>query len=114
MVEQGDLIRIEGIKHTALVVSKNTFNESGRAVVCPVLKEDKKATLSYSVGDNQFVLCDNPRQLDIESRRYSVIQHSASSLRPSPNTSISILRLRILTLLSRLSCRVRSVCALTR
>ena len=73
MVEQGDLIRIEGIKHTALVVSKNTFNESGRAVVCPVLKEDKKATLSYSVGDNQFVLCDNPRQLDIESRRYSVI-----------------------------------------
>ena len=49
MVEQGHIIKIEGIKYPALVVSRNLYNESGRVIVCPVVSEDTGATLAYPI-----------------------------------------------------------------
>jgi mRNA-degrading endonuclease toxin of MazEF toxin-antitoxin module len=72
MVEQGDIIKIDGIKNTALVVSKNLFNESGHAILCPIMTGSLPSTLSYSIDEDKYVLCDNMRQIDIESRGYSV------------------------------------------
>ena len=33
-IEQGDLLKVEGIQHPVIVVSNDYFNESGRAIVC--------------------------------------------------------------------------------
>lgn len=72
MVEQGHIIKIEGIKYPALVVSRNLYNESGRVIVCPVVSEDTGATLAYPIGSDRYVLCDNLRQFDLNSRLYSI------------------------------------------
>ncbi len=72
MVEQGQIIEIDGIKYPALVVSKNLFNESGRVIVCPVVPETYGATLAYPIGPDRYVLCDNLRQLDLNVRVYSI------------------------------------------
>ena len=75
MVEQGDILKIDGIDHTVLVVSKNRFNESGTAIVCPVVSGRSEATFAYSVDEERCVLCDNPRHLDLQRRFYSVKGH---------------------------------------
>ena len=72
MVEQGQILKIDGIKVPALVVSKNLFNESGRVIVCPVISEATDATLAYPIGHDRYVLCDNLRQLDLNSRCFSI------------------------------------------
>ena len=70
MVEQGDILKIEGIKNCVLVVSKNVINESGCVIVCPIVSMSS-ATLSYPIGSDRYVICDNLRQLDLEARSYS-------------------------------------------
>ena len=72
MVEQGQIIKIDGIKYPTLVVSKNLFNESGRVIVCPVVTEAFGATLAYPIDPDRYVLCDNLRQLDLNARFYSI------------------------------------------
>ena len=49
MVNQGDVIRINSIKADLLVLSKETFNKSGFAIVCPVLQDGMKASLIQKV-----------------------------------------------------------------
>ena len=71
MVEQGEIIKIEGIKTPALVVSKSIFNESGKVIVCPIVEGISSATLSFSIDDDRCVLCDSIRLLDIKSRGYT-------------------------------------------
>ncbi|MCR5268440.1 MAG: type II toxin-antitoxin system PemK/MazF family toxin [Lachnospiraceae bacterium] len=73
MVEQGDIIKIEGIDRTALVVSKNLYNECGHCIVCPVIIGPSLTTFSFPVKEDEYVLCDNPRQFDLTSRGYTVI-----------------------------------------
>ena len=72
MVEQGDILKIKGLKYKVLVVSKNLFNESGHAIVCPLITYESTATLSYRIDDDTYVLCDNMRQLDLSTKNYSV------------------------------------------
>lgn len=36
MVSQGDILKIEGIRHPVLVVSKDFFNTSGEIIGCPI------------------------------------------------------------------------------
>ena len=73
MVEQGDIIKIEGISQTALVVSRNLYNESGHVIVCPVITGISLTTFSFPMGEDEYVLYDNPRQFDLTSRGYTVI-----------------------------------------
>ena len=35
-LHQGEIIKIEKIKHPVLVVSKNFFNETGEIIGCPI------------------------------------------------------------------------------
>jgi mRNA-degrading endonuclease toxin of MazEF toxin-antitoxin module len=72
MVEQGDILKMEGINHSALVISKNLYNTSGHVIVCPIISDDTASTLSYPIGSGMYVQCDNLRHLDISKRRYSV------------------------------------------
>ena len=72
MVEQGDILKIEGIEYMVLVVSKNRFNESGHVIVCPIISEETSATLAFPIDQGMTVLCDNLRQLDLKARVHSV------------------------------------------
>jgi len=73
MVEQGDIISVNGIAFPLLVVSKNIYNTSGHAIVCPILREKCESTLSLKIETNSVkgtVCCDNPRQIDYIERGF--------------------------------------------
>ncbi len=74
MVEQGDIIKIEGVKDLALVISKDTYNESEMAIILPILK--RKCDSSFEVEINieetpYYVMCDKVKQIDLKPRIYS-------------------------------------------
>lgn len=72
-VEQGDLLKIEGIVHPVMVVSNNFFNQSGRAIVCPVIKKAVPGPLHIEVqsaAEEGFVLCEQVRYIDLSARRF--------------------------------------------
>ena len=73
MVEQGDIIKIEGISQTALVISRNLYNESGHVIVCPVITGVSLTAFSFPIKEDEYVLFDNPRQIDLTSRGYTII-----------------------------------------
>lgn len=73
-VEQGDLLKIEGIQHPVIVVSNNFFNQSGKAIVCPIVKRTLPGPLHIELKDSSvsgYVLCEQVRYLDLTARRYS-------------------------------------------
>ena len=73
-VEQGDLLKVEGIQHPVIVVSNNFFNRSGMAIVCPIMKKAVPGPLHIEIKDGPvegFVLCEQVRYLDLSSRRFS-------------------------------------------
>ena len=73
-VEQGDMLKIEGIKFPVIVVSNNFFNSSGMAIVCPIVKDAVEGPLHIRLKDSVvegLVLCEQVRYLDLTSRRYS-------------------------------------------
>lgn len=73
-VEQGDLLRIEKIPHPVIVVSNNFFNQSGMAIVCPIVKNAMPSPLHIQLKDSPvegYVLCEQVRYVDLTARRYS-------------------------------------------
>lgn len=68
-IEQGDLLKVEGIQHPVIVVSNDYFNESGRAIVCPILKKAAPGPLHIQLRG--YVLCEQVRYLDLTARRFS-------------------------------------------
>ena len=38
-LHQGDILKIEKIKHPVLVVSKDFFNSSGEIIGCPIISD---------------------------------------------------------------------------
>ena len=73
-VEQGDILKVEGIQHPAIVVSNNYFNQSGKAVVCPILKNAVPGPLHIALKETTvegYVLCEQVRYLDLAVRRFS-------------------------------------------
>lgn len=74
---QGDILKVEGIRFKVLVVSKDFFNSSGKALVCPVLKEAIRGPLHINIlintKKNIFVLCEQLRYLDLQTRGFSKI-----------------------------------------
>ena len=72
-VEQGDLLKIEGIAHPVIVVSSNFFNQSGKAIVCPVVKTAVPGPLHIALRDSAVegvVLCEQVRYMDLPARRF--------------------------------------------
>lgn len=37
-IEQGDLLKVAGLKYPVMVVSIDFFNETGKAIACPIVK----------------------------------------------------------------------------
>lgn len=75
MVEQGDILMCDDVKFPVVVVSKNTYNKSGKAIVCPLINDDG-AVLSFCVTLNdskKYAQCDDVRRLDLSKRFFSVV-----------------------------------------
>lgn len=78
-IEQGDLLKIDGIQHPVMVVSNNFFNQSGCAIVCPIVKSAVEGPLHIELKDipvTGYVLCEQVRYLDLSGRRYSKLTAS--------------------------------------
>lgn len=73
-VEQGDLLKVEGIAHPVMVVSNNFFNQTGKAIVCPVMKTAVPGPLHIALkapAVEGFVLCEQVRYMDLAARRFA-------------------------------------------
>ena len=73
-VEQGDLLRVSGIKWPVIVVSNNFFNTSGKIVACPILPDAVKGPLHLPLKAGAiegYVLCEQMRYIDLAARHFS-------------------------------------------
>lgn len=73
-IEQGDLLRVSGLNYPVIVVSNDFFNESGKAVVCPILKSAAEGPLHIRLKNcpvEGYVLCEQVRYIDLSARRFS-------------------------------------------
>ncbi len=72
-VKQGDILKIEKIKHPVLVVSKDFFNTSGAIIGCPIYNNNNIGPLHIAVnieGKQGFVQCEKLALLDLNARGY--------------------------------------------
>lgn len=77
--EQGDLLKISGIKYPVIVVSNNFFNRSGKVIVCPIVQEALEGPLHIPLKDSPvsgYVLCEQVRFLDLSARHFSKVTAS--------------------------------------
>lgn len=73
-VEQGELLKVEGIQYPVIVVSNNFFNQSGMAIVCPIMKTASPGPLHIPLKVSAvegYVLCEQVRYLDLSRRHWS-------------------------------------------
>lgn len=74
MIEQGDMLRVGGIKYPVIVVSNNFFNQSGKIIACPIVKNAIEGPLHIKLKDSSvegIVLCEQVKYLDLKARHYS-------------------------------------------
>lgn len=74
--EQGDILSIEKMKGTVLVVSKNFFNQSEQAIVCPIISKAVPDPLHIEIITDEVqgsVLCEHMKLLDLRYRGYKKI-----------------------------------------
>lgn len=72
MVEQGDVLKVEGINFPVVVVSNNRTNTSNQVIVCPIMQTTDKYTLIVPIDNDRCVISDKIKQLDLDQRSYSV------------------------------------------
>ena len=78
-IEQGDLLKVEGLKYPVIVVSNNFFNGSGKAVVCPILKSAVEGPLHIRLKNcpvEGFVICEQMKYVDLSARRCAKLSQS--------------------------------------
>lgn len=75
-IEQGDILTVENMKGRFLVVSKNFFNTSEQAVLCPIIQDTFLDPLHIEVeadDERGIVMCEQMRLLDLRYRGYRKI-----------------------------------------
>ena len=75
-IEQGDILKVQGQQYPVIVVSNNYFNETGKAVVCPIRKDVRPGPLHLPLKYEQvdgYILCEQVHYLDLEQRTFSKI-----------------------------------------
>ena len=74
MIEQGDMLRVSGINYPVIVVSNNFFNQSGKVIACPIVKNAIDGPLHIKFKDSSvegIVLCEQVKYLDLKARHFS-------------------------------------------
>ncbi len=75
-INQGDVLRIEGISRPIFVASKNYFNEAGGIMGCPIYKDGPAGALhiEISIGEKKgYVICEKMTLIDVGKKKYSII-----------------------------------------
>ena len=73
-VEQGDLLKVTGLACPVMVVSNDFFNESGKAIVCPIVKDAVEGPLHIRLKNCRvegYVLCEQVRYVDLSARGFA-------------------------------------------
>lgn len=75
-IHQGDILKIERIKHPVLVLSKDFFNTSGEIIGCPIMEHSLEGPLHIYVTTDEvigYVQCEKLALLDLHVRGYKKI-----------------------------------------
>lgn len=75
-LNQGDILKIERIKHPVLIVSKNFFNTSGEIIGCPIYESGTDGPLHIRVDTDEiqgYVQCEKLALLDLKIRGHKKI-----------------------------------------
>ena len=75
-LHQGDILKIEKIKHPVLVTSKDFFNTSGEIIGCPIIEHSIPGPLHiWTSGENAegYIQCEKLALLDLSVRDYKKI-----------------------------------------
>lgn len=75
-LHQGDILKIEKIKHPVLVVSKDFFNRSGEIIGCPIISDSLEGPLHIGISAKDimgYVHCEKLALLDLNIRGYKKI-----------------------------------------
>lgn len=75
-LHQGDILKIEKIRHPVLVVSKDFFNTSGEIIVCPIINNSKPGPLHIWMSTENtegYIHCEKLALLDLTIRGYKKI-----------------------------------------
>lgn len=78
-IEQGDLLKVDGVAHPVIVVSNNFFNRSGRVIACPIVRKAIPGPLHIPLSDSVVegsVLCEQVRYLDLSVRHYAKLSQA--------------------------------------
>ena len=76
IIEQGDIIAVENIKGQFLVVSKNFFNSTEQAILCPIVQDTFLDPLHIEIKTDEtqgIVLCEQMRLVDLRYRGYKKV-----------------------------------------
>lgn len=72
-LHQGDILKIEQIKHPVLVVSKDFFNTSGEIIGCPIINHSNPGPLHIWMSTKNtegYIHCEKLTLLDLSVRGY--------------------------------------------
>ena len=76
LLHQGDILKIERIKHPVLVVSKDFFNSSGEIIGCPIIIDSIPGPLHIwmTTEENRgYIQCEKLALLDLSVRGYKKV-----------------------------------------
>lgn len=72
-IEQGDIVTVERMRGLFLVVSKNFFNTTEQAILCPIVRDTFIDPLHVKISANEvegIVMCEQMRLVDLRYRGY--------------------------------------------
>ena len=73
VLHQGDILKIEKIKHPVLIASKDFFNTSGEIIGCPIIKDSIPGPLHIWMSGEKaegYIQCEKLALLDLSIRGY--------------------------------------------
>ena len=75
-LHQGDILKIESIKHPVLIVSKDFFNTSGEIIGCPIIRNSMPGPLHIWMSTEEtegYIQCEKLALLDLSIRGHKKI-----------------------------------------
>jgi len=81
-LQQGDILKIENIKHPVLVASKDFFNTSGAIIGCPIISNSTPGPLHiWTSLENVegYIQCEKLTLLDLSVRGYKKVDRLSVS-----------------------------------
>lgn len=72
-LHQGDIVKIEKIKHLVLVTSKDFFNKTGEIIGCPIFQDSTAGPLHIKIRTDStegYVQCEKLALLDLNVRGF--------------------------------------------